>query len=298
MAIVFNCPHCGAQTNVDDRYAGQSGPCRTCGQAVTVPGSPFGAAGIAPPAPKSSSATTAVIVIACVGGLLFLCVPILIALLLPAVQAAREAARRAQCTNNLKQIGVALHVYHDLYGSFPPAYIADADGKPMHSWRVLILPFVEGQHIYDQYNFNEPWNGPNNRRLAAMMPSTYSCPSDPSTPGASTTAYLAIAGPGAVFDGDKRCTLNNVTDGTENTLVVGEVVGANVDWMEPRDLELTQMSGTINAPGGADISSHHPSGAMTLYADGSVHFLPSSTTPTTIRALSTKAGGEPISGLR
>jgi hypothetical protein len=291
MAIVFNCPHCGAQTNVDDRYAGQSGPCRACGQIVTVPGTPFGA-GVAAP-PKRSSATTLLIVAVCVGGLFVLCLPVSVALLLPAVQAAREAARRAQCTNNLKQLGVALHNYHDMYGCFPPAYIADANGTPMHSWRVLLLPYVEGLHIYNQYDFNEPWNGPNNSRLAAMMPAAYACPSDPSASGSSTT-YLAVAGPGAVFDGDKRCTLANITDGTNSTVVISEVVGANVNWMEPRDLDMTRMSGTINAPGGTDISSHHPGGALTLFADGSVHFLSNALPPATVRALSTKSGGEPV----
>ncbi len=222
--------------------------------------------------------------------------PILIALLLPAVQAAREAARRSQCTNNLKQLGIAMHNYHDIYGCFPPAYIADATGKPMHSWRVLILPYVEGQHIHQMYDFNEPWNGPNNSRLAAMMPPVYACPSDPRAPGATTTDYLAVAGLGAIFDGDKRCTLNEVTDGTQNTLMVAEVTGANVNCMEPRDLDVSQMTGAINAPGGVEISSNHPGGALVLYADGSVHFLSGSMAPATIKALATKSGGEAING--
>jgi len=296
MAILFNCPHCGSQTNVDDRFAGQSGPCRSCGQTITVPAAPGGTAGYSPPERKRGSGGTVVIVAACGLGCLLLAVPILIALLLPAVQAAREAARRAQCTNNLMQLGVAMHNYHDIYGCFPPAYIADAAGKPMHSWRVLILPYVEGQHIYQLYDFNEPWDGPNNRRLAAMMPAVYACPSDPQTPGANTTDYLAVAGPGAIFDGDKRCTLRDVTDGAENTLLLAEVTGANVNWMEPRDLDVGRMTGAINAPGGAEISSHHPGGAMVVFADGSVHFLSNSVTPAAIRTLSTKAGGEAVNG--
>lgn len=82
---------------------------------------------------------------------------------------AREAARRAQCSNNLKQIAFSLHSYHDRYGCFPPAYIADEEGKPMHSWRVLILPFIEEQALYDRYAFTEPWDGPSNRRLAGPV---------------------------------------------------------------------------------------------------------------------------------
>ncbi|MEZ6114117.1 MAG: DUF1559 domain-containing protein [Pirellulaceae bacterium] len=84
-------------------------------------------------------------------------------MLLPAVQTAREAARRSQCSSNLKQIELALHNYHDTFKSFPPAYIADANGRPMHSWRVLILPFMEQRELYDQCRFDEPWDGPNNQ---------------------------------------------------------------------------------------------------------------------------------------
>ena len=102
--------------------------------------------------------------LALVGFLLCAGLP-MIALLLPAVQSAREAARRAQCSNNLKQIGLAFHNYHDSYGCLPPAYIPDGNGQPMHSWRVLILPFVEQSPLYDQYDFDEPWNGPNNSKL-------------------------------------------------------------------------------------------------------------------------------------
>jgi hypothetical protein len=77
--------------------------------------------------------------------------PICVALLLPSVGHGPEHPRRAQCGNHLKQIGLALQNYHDTYNSFPPAYIADANGKPMHSWRVLILPFMEQKPLYDKF---------------------------------------------------------------------------------------------------------------------------------------------------
>ena len=101
---------------------------------------------------------------------------ILVALLLPAVQAAREAARRMQCTNNLKQIALAMHNYHDVHGSFPAAYIADENGRPMHSWRVALLPYLERSDLYNQYNFNEPWDSPGNLKVAEQLPQTYRCP--------------------------------------------------------------------------------------------------------------------------
>src|SRR5262245_52749889 len=101
------------------------------------------------------------------------------ALLLPAPRQAREAARRMQCSNHLKEIGLALQNYHDVYQSFPPAYVANGEGRPMHSWRVLILPYLGHKALYDQYHFDEPWDGPNNSQLHKEKVSVFCCPSRP-----------------------------------------------------------------------------------------------------------------------
>lgn len=178
MPLEFTCPHCGTRTSVDDRFAGQTGPCRTCGAPVTVPGAPSEQYSYAPPPPSSSSSATWIVALACVGGAVLLCGGILAALLLPAVQAARQAARRNQCVTNLRQISLAMLNYHDVWNSFPPAYIADENGRPKHSWRVLILPYLEQQTLYDRYDFNEPWDGPHNSQLAALMPPVYACLTD------------------------------------------------------------------------------------------------------------------------
>lgn len=297
MAIEFTCPHCGSQTNVDDRFAGQTGPCRTCGAPVTIPGSPTQPFAAVPPPPRSSSsAATWIIVLVCAGGVFFVCGGILIALLLPAVQAAREAARRNLCSNNLKQIGLALQNYADVNKAFPPAYLADENGRPIHSWRVLILPYMEQKALYDRYNFDEPWDGPNNSQLAALMPPAYRCPSEPvSGPAISTTSYAAITGPGTLFDADTSASFAAIKDGTSQTLAVAEAANAGIPWMEPRDLDIKQMTMRVNGSPN-DISSHHPGGAQAVFADGHTTFLSSSVTVSVLRALFSKAGGEPISG--
>ncbi len=101
----------------------------------------------------------------------------LVALLLPSVPTAREAARRMQCANNMKQILIGLQNYHDTYNAFPPAYTVDEDGKPLHSWRVLILPFIEQQALYEQIRLDEPWDSEHNRQFHAVNMQEFRCPS-------------------------------------------------------------------------------------------------------------------------
>lgn len=124
-------------------------------------------------------------------------------LLTNAIPAAQEAARRTHCRNNLKQIELALHNYHDTFGCFPPAIVYGPDGKPWHSWRVLIAPFIEASPFSAQYSFDEPWNGPNNRRLSeGHNPGPlYRCPTDADSPP-EHTSYLAVIGEGTMWPPD------------------------------------------------------------------------------------------------
>jgi prepilin-type processing-associated H-X9-DG protein len=207
---------------------------------------------------------------------------VLIAMLLPARSGSGAAARRSQCGNNLQQIGVALHAYHDQYGCFPPAYVADKNGRPMHSWRVLILPFLEQKDIYDQYRFDEPWDGPNNRKLAQQIDgrelsfNSYRCSEDHDRQKSPETSYVAVIGPGTAWPGEESATLGDLTDGTPNVLMVVEAHHSGIHWMEPRDFHITQMAPGLNPARGQGISSRHGSGkafgANVLYADGHVEY--------------------------
>lgn len=292
MTIQFTCPQCGTATSVADQYAGQTGPCRKCGQIVTVPGkpvvSPFSDATSPPSAPTSSKSASLVVIVLAVGFMLFACSGVLIALLLPAVQAAREAARRAQCANNMKQIALALHNYHDTFHTFPPAYTVDAAGNRLHSWRTLILPFLEQGVLYSQLKLDEPWDSPHNRAFHGQVVPTYSCPSSPNVKG---VCYAAIVGPETMFPGDGCLRLSQITDGTSNTIMVVEVQPTNRSWMEPVDLESDQMLHAINS-GPSEIGSKHVGGAQVALADGSVRFLSTSISPETLQALITAAGND------
>ncbi len=148
----------------------------------------------------------------------------------------------------------ALHAYHDDHGHFPPPYVADANGKPMHSWRVLILPYLELDGLYKAYNFNEPWNGPNNRKLAAAKHYSLRCPAEPQRP-LGMTSYFCVVGPGRMKPGKKHQELADFTDGP--TIMLVESNTAQVNWLEPRDLAVEDiLSGknTADAPG---ISASH-----------------------------------------
>jgi type II secretory pathway pseudopilin PulG len=172
--------------------------------------------------------------------IVLLLVATLFALLLPAIPSAREAARRAQCANNLKNISLALLDYEARYRSVPPQYIADSTGTPMHSWRVLILPFIGQLALYNKYSFNEPWNGPNNIKLATQIPEIYRCPSGltdtPLRPD--ETEYFAIVGSETAWPEGKGRKISELSDGTTNTRSLIEVFGLGVNWMEPNDISL------------------------------------------------------------
>lgn len=286
MPISFTCPQCGTNTQVDDSYAGQSGPCASCGATVTIPG-------VAAPSPaaKSSGTNTLLIVLGACALIGLICVGGLAALLIPAVGAAREAARRMECQNNLKQISLAMLNYHDTFKTFPPAYIPAEDGTPMHSWRVLILPFIEESYLHDQYDFNESWDSPANFGLSSYQPAIYTCPSDPN----SLCSYFVIDVPNGLFDGSKGSPIHSIIDGTSNTIMIVEVAGSNVHWMEPSDLGPAALAAPINSNmNGSVISSNHARGAAVAFADGSVHFLPEDTTLQVLNLLTTKGDGQPV----
>lgn len=248
------------------------------------------------PPPARGISTALIVALVIVGLVLSLCVIGLVtALVLPAVQAAREAARRNACQNQIKQIQLALFNYENTYRTFPPAYLADAEGRPAHSWRVLLLPsfgLPELQEIYDKYDFNEAWNGPNNSRLANKIGSVYACPSA-RHPGHETN-YVAVVGPETAWPGANGVRMRDFRDGPAHSISTVEVADSGIHWMEPRDLNLDQALQGVNSQSATPgISSYHFAGALAGFADGHVAMLRSDLTPDELRALLTISGREP-----
>ncbi|REJ87102.1 MAG: DUF1559 domain-containing protein [Planctomycetota bacterium] len=141
--------------------------------------------------------------------------------------------------SNLQELAKSLYRYEEDHGHLPPAYLADADGKPMHSWRVLLLPYLGADKLYEAYDFSEPWDGPNNRQLHGDMP--YYNPS-PYGGDSSTTSYLAVVGPGTMWPEQRATALEDVpSNDRRNTLLLVAVKNSDVHWMEPRDLSFETL---------------------------------------------------------
>jgi prepilin-type processing-associated H-X9-DG protein len=221
--------------------------------------------------------------------------PVLIALLLPAVQSAREAARRAQCVNNLKQIALACLNYESANGAYPPAALTGEGGKPLLSWRVAILPYIDQKPLYDKFHLDEPWDSPHNRQLLPYMPRTYLCPSRPDSGAAavSSTSYRVFSGKGTLFEPGHAARMAEVTDGTSNTLMVVEAKDA-VPWTKPDELPFNLDDRAVGGPPLFGVGSFHPGGFNAAFADGSVRFLRTTIDHQILRALVTKNAGEVV----
>lgn len=246
---------------------------------------------------------------------------VLIGLLLPAVQAAREAARRASCTNNLRQIGLGLHNYHQAMGCFPPggiehrATINPKTGKPYGAagrqlaWSLFLLPYVEQQPLYEEIDTGKPFDAPENAEAAKTILAFYICPSATNQrelrQGRGPCDYGGIYGeritgpnnpPKGMMLYDRSLTVADVTDGTSSTIVVSEDSGfRDGQWIN--GLNVFDQAYAINqAPAFEnDIRSKHPGGANALFTDGSVHFLKETMDLKVLAALCTRAGGEIVS---
>lgn len=297
MPISFTCPSCGQSSVVGDEYAGQTGPCRGCGNTVTIPFSgAMAKPAYGPPSTSTKSggafgAIAVILGILGIGGVL--CGGVLVALLLPAIQSARTAAQRMQSSNNLKQIALAFHNYESTYKQLPAAYLLDADGKRTMSWRVAILPFMESVRVYENYKTNEPWDSASNQAVTNVPIMTYKNPADTKA-GPLETSYMVVTGPGTLFEDDKATRFSEVTDGLSNTILAVEVVGTGVKWSEPKDLDINTMIFKINGGGANAIGSPFKNGANVAMADGSVRFLSNSMLEATLRAMLTRNGGEAI----
>jgi beta-lactamase regulating signal transducer with metallopeptidase domain len=213
----------------------------------------------------------------------------IVGLLIPAVSSSRQAAQRAMQTNNLKQIMLAMHNYHDINQHFPPAVIVDAKSGVKRSWRIELLPYlnVEPANLYEQYRKDQPWDSEANKAVLAQMPSVFRHPSMPQ--GATNSSIFAVVGKGLVFENDNHngTKMQEITDGTSNTVALVEA-RRDVPWTKPEDIEFDLSSPKLPELG------FIPEGFIVGVCDGSVRFISKSIDVTTWNKLLTRSGGEVI----
>ncbi|HEY2761553.1 MAG TPA: DUF1559 domain-containing protein [Pirellulales bacterium] len=235
-----------------------------------------------PPARSRSVASTVIKVFIGIG-----IAGVVVAMLLPAVRSARPAAFRNSCSNNLKQIAIAILDYADKYHELPPAYTTDANGKPLHSWRTLILPFIEERRLYESINLTKPWDDPANAKALNTHLSAYTCPASTGDPDNRTT-YLAVVTPTSCLQPSKSKTLSDITDGVNKTLMVIEVdTDHAVPWMAPIDADENVVVGI-----GPNSKLAHDSGFTAAFVDGHVEFLFTDLPAAQRRALISAAGND------
>jgi hypothetical protein len=213
---------------------------------------------------------------------------VLTAMLLPAVRASREAARRSQASNKLRQMGIGVHNFHDVYTRFPTSTY-DKNGKPLLSWRVHILPYVEARPLYDQFHLDEPWDSPHNSKLVEQMPEVYQSPGFADENRLGKTVYLAATGDAALFKGPKKVTFRDVTDGTANTIMMVQAAREQaVVWSKPDDLKVdpaNPLAGLTNPKAGA---------FQVLFCDGTVRAMANNLDAELLRRLFNPRDGKPV----
>ena len=300
MPIPFSCPHCELETLVDDEFAGQSGACAGCGRPITVPlisdaSSLLDAGEVVVGIPHQRRSVWMIIMLvlgSVVGGAAAL--SLVVSLLVPAVSVARSAAHKHTCRSNLERISQALFEYEAEHGTLPPAFIADATGRPMHSWRVLLLKYLDEEGLSVQYDMNQPWDSPHNLAIAKSMPAVFACPSAADARRLGESNYMVIVGPASLFPGKTAKAIADVQDDPSTTLAVVETPVNGVPWTQPVDLSIENMQFLINGQFGRELGSEHTGGAHAMMVDGAVYFLSDLIPADYLSGMTTIDGGELI----
>ena len=243
------------------------------------------------PKPSGGATSTAkiliIVICAAIGGVLLgACCCIAPALLLPGVQQARVAAERVDTMNKSRIISLALQNYHDTHGKYPPAYLTDDSGNRLHSWRTMLLPYMEMNNIRAEIDMDQPWDATENAPFRNLEIPTYQS-SRGERVVAGATNFVAVVGPGTVFDPDRINEIASIRDGTVNTAIFIELPSSEIQWMEPQDVSIEEAIEIVK-------NNPYPTGVIVGMADGTATVLPKDMPAEDIRNLFLIADGNVV----
>jgi beta-lactamase regulating signal transducer with metallopeptidase domain len=207
-------------------------------------------------------------------------------------QSVDSEAHKEASKNNLKKLAIAMLMYQDRQKTYPPAvFYKRPDGKTPYSWRVALLLDLGYEELYKQYNLDEPWDSPNNRKLLDKMPEVFRCPADKAD--STNASYFALVGPVTMFEkndtgGFKAGTkMKDVRDGTAHTILLVEAK-RDIPWTKPEDIAYDPEKALPELGGFFDDGFH------AVFADGSVHFIPKTISENVLRLLINKDERQPV----
>lgn len=308
MKILFTCPHCHSQIEITEDFMGQSGPCFSCGKVVEVSErtitrsivDPEGAVWSADDAFQKDRRSQFV------GSLKLLSIALLLGLsgaggvigflwvVLPLIGFDAETARHQLIQAKIARIATAMRQYHDDYGRLPPPVVYDDQGQPMHSWRALLLPYLDEQRLFQDYKFDEAWDSSHNSRLHSMPFDPFQLPGSNLTTSINHTGFMVIVGTDTLFpDNNLGTPLSAATDGLGSTLLVAEVDQSGVHWLQPTDLDRAAMSFTMNSGfPGSEIGDPAGLGGWVVMADGKPQFLENGISADKLQSLVTRSSND------
>ncbi len=298
MPFQFTCPYCFKKTLVLETLAGQKGPCVGCGKMVTVPeppskmpeaAAPIGSTYV--PTNQLKSRSELFKFVLRVGGLalgIVILSTVVIFGLWPTFKGLKARRDAIACMTNLQRIAQALNAYAAEHGTYPTPVVTDAAGKPLYSWRVLLLPYLGEASLHANFKLNEAWNSPNNSLLIAQCPDVYISPG--STSKGSFANYVLLTGSGTIFPPNGPLKPAQINDGLDRTLLVVETDNSTNDWSMPFDIDVTKMNSRVGSLGVNSIGGSHSEGASAVFADGEPAWI-STDLPTAIIDASITANG-------
>ena len=302
MPFQFTCPYCFKKTLVLEELAGQKGPCVGCGKVITVPEPPSKQPDAAAPigssfVPASQlQARSEFKMFALRAGGLTLGIIIFSAVMLfglwPTFKGLKARRDAIACMSNLQRIARALNAYAAEHGTYPTPVVTDAAGKPLYSWRVLLLPYLEEPSLYANFKLNEAWDSAANAQLIAQCPNVYLSPG--SGANSSQANYVLITGAGTLFPKTGPLKPAQISDGLDRTLLVVETDNLMNDWSKPFDIDISKMNSRIGAPGADTIGGTHAAGAAAVFADGQPAWLSVNLPAAIVDASITPNGNESI----